>query len=94
MNIINLKFNKIYICGQSHSGKALLLELLDSHKMIKCTPYHNFGMSHLYYEFVKQLETNKYAHKIFINKSTNPDKYKRIFENINELQREKLIKPP
>ena len=30
--------------------------------------------------------------QFWIFKTTNPDKYKRIFENINELQREKLIK--
>ena len=65
-----MELKKIYICGQSHGGKGLLAELIDSHNNVVAVPLHNFGLSHIYKIFHNHIKTGEYANKIYL---TDPD---------------------
>ena len=54
-----MKFDKLFICGLSHSGKSLMLELLDGHKNIFMCPFHEFGLSTLIQKFRDHLVNKK-----------------------------------
>ena len=61
-----MKFDKLYICGLSHSGKSLMLELLDGHSNIYMCPYSEFTLSSILHKFEQYLEGE--GRKLFFNK--------------------------
>ena len=61
-----MNLNKIYICGHSHGGKGLLTELIDRHNNIIAVPLHNFGLSHLYKQFINHVKSGQYANKMYL----------------------------
>ena len=70
-----MELNKLYICGASHSGKSLLWELIDRNQNVIVAPHHNFGLSHIYEEFMIRVIKSQYAYKKWL---LNP-KYNRKY---------------
>ena len=66
-----MKFDKLYICGLSHSGKSLMLELLDGHSNIYMCPYSEFSLSSITKSFIKYLQDKN--RKLFFNKFDGND---------------------
>jgi|TARA_B100000315_G_scaffold174893_1_gene163394 hypothetical protein len=54
-----LKLNKLYICGASHSGKSLVWELIDPNPNVIVVPHHNFGLSHIYNDFLSKITASQ-----------------------------------
>ena len=54
-----MQFDKLFICGLSHSGKSFMFELLDGHKNILMSPFHEFSLSSIIQKFKDYLVSKK-----------------------------------